>query len=79
MSKKINVTRDMESRARIAAQSHAQMPIAAVPPAVEIVTSNQPNDAQSEETVRPAADQSPLAAEKPKKAGRTPKRNPETV
>lgn len=77
MNKKINVSRDLESRARIAAQSPVRIPEPAVPAPAEIEEpQKESNDAQSTEEVRPQADQSPAPAEKPKKTGRPAKRNP---
>lgn len=80
MSKKINVNRDLESRARIAFQSKVPMPEPIADQPVEVVELQKvPDDAQSKETVRTEVDQSPVTAEKSKKTGRAAKRNPQTV
>lgn len=84
MSKVVNVTRDVESRARMAQQIPSPLPEVQIPQIVEPETETpEPqqteDDAQSAEEVRPQADQSPGPAAKPKKTGRTPKRDPKTV
>lgn len=76
MSKKINVSRDLESRARIAFEHVFRMPQKTATQPVESVESQKKEeDAQSPEEIRPEADQSSDSPEKPKKAGRSSKGN----
>lgn len=80
MSKKINVTRDLESQARIAFEPAFHLPHMPAPQPVEHVEPEKKNeDAQSPEEIRPEADQSAGTSEKQKKTGRTAKRNPQEV
>ena len=80
MSKKINVSRDLESRAKIAFEHIFRMPQKTIPQPVESVESpKKEEDAQSPEEIRPEADQSSGSTENPKKAGRAPKRDPQEV
>lgn len=80
MSKKINVSRDLESRARIAIEHAFHVPQVPVPQSVNPAEpEKKKEDAQSPEEIRPEADQGSGSTEKPKKAGRTPKRDPQEV
>ncbi|WP_416998915.1 hypothetical protein [Alistipes indistinctus] len=80
MSKKINVSRDLESRARIAIEHAFHVPQAPAPQSVNPAEpEKKEEDAQSPEEIRPEVDQSPGSTDKPKKAGRTPKRDPKEI
>lgn len=83
MRKIVNVTRDLESRARIASeapmrgQERAASPAGKTGKTEECLKSEK--DAPSAEEVRPEAEQSSLAAAKPKKGGRTSQRNSQAI